>query len=643
MASLPSLGRSLPPKEACRPSALPERHAPEDKSHSWQIDWPTVTPGDNPARYYPHSNMRLSSIWQISNLSTKINYLTIMKLFYKTILSTTVICLLSLLGLVSKASAVQKDNLLSNSDVSIIDDNGNPQNYNTDSWGNNSATFSYITADGYHALKVVMDQYVDGDAKWYHDSISVEENNTYTYHDLYRSSVTTHYWAQFTDNSNNVTYQWLGQAPASETWQSNSVNFTPPQNTKSVSIFHIINSNGYLDTTQFSLYNNSDPGETNSDNLINGDFEQNYGETTIPFGWTQAVYGDITAQYSINNSTVHSGSHSASINITAAPDGEAGLVSNTINSSENQKTNISFWYHSNVYLYAYIEITTTSGTEYKSLTSVPSGNNQWSQYTDSFITPSNTTAIRLHIATSDIGIINIDDVTLSTTNTVGNNQFNFPIISINFDDGLLGSYQYGTPVLSSLGLTGTYYLNASTINTSSHISTQQIKNLANTGNEIGSHGYYHIDQTTLSKSDLSQQIQLNKSKLSGISGQSINSFAVPFGVYNDTVISTVATYHTNLRDTSGALNYKYNFNPFKIHAKVVTANTTTNEINNLIQETKNNNAWLVLVFHNISKQNSNDEYTLTTKTLTNFLNLVTKSGIKVMTNKEALSTITSQL
>lgn len=564
------------------------------------------------------------------------------KVVFKKLLSIIISGALIALGFSGIVSATGRTNLLSNPNASIADANGQPTDYYSDSWGDNQTTFRYLAdSDEYPTLRTTVSSYNDGDAKWYHAQTTVT-NHTYTYSDLYKSSVATNYWARYVDNSGNVTYGWLGQVNPADAWTKGQVSFTPAVNIVSVSLFHVINTNGYLDTAQFSLYDNNEDGcvATDVNGVVNGSFEQNCKDYTLPLGWKSGTYGNITANYA-TSSVAHVGDFSAKINVTEAPGGEAGIISSPIVVAPSQKVNVSFWQQSTTYLYVYAEITTTAGLQYASLTSMPASIGSWSQYNDSFIAPTDATSFVLHIATSAIGDIFIDDVAVViSVPTVS--QFTSPMISIDFDDGSFGTYKYGVPIMSALGLKGTYYLNGSVLDTKNYMTTAQIKNLVKTGNEIGSHGYYHTDSVTIDPLTYAQQTLQNKTLLQKISSQKINSFAVPFGSYDDSIVNVVTQHHDNLRDTSGALNYAYSFDTYHIHGKVVTSDMTTSYIQSLIQKTSDNHAWLILVFHDVSNTASSDPYTLTTSALRSILTQIKNSGIKVATTQQALDLISNR-
>ncbi len=157
----------------------------------------------------------------------------------------------------SKASAAPV-NLISNASVETVDpSNSNaPMDWSQGGWGTNTRTLTYPSTahSGSRSVRVDITSYSNGDAKWYFKPVSVSPNTQYTYSDYYESNVANSLIAQYTDSSNNVTYQDLSSLPANASaWAQGSVNFTTPASAKTVTVFHYINSVGWLQTDDYSL------------------------------------------------------------------------------------------------------------------------------------------------------------------------------------------------------------------------------------------------------------------------------------------------------------------------------------------------------------------------------------------------------
>jgi peptidoglycan/xylan/chitin deacetylase (PgdA/CDA1 family) len=132
---------------------------------------------------------------------------------------------------------------------------GNPVSWNSDRWGTNKATFSYLTTGhtGTRSVKVQMTSYTDGDAKWYCSPQSIPGGQTYRFADFYKSDVTTLVVVLVITNSGTEEYFGLRNAPASTEWREYSDTFVIPDDAASVSMLHVITSIGYLTTDDYSV------------------------------------------------------------------------------------------------------------------------------------------------------------------------------------------------------------------------------------------------------------------------------------------------------------------------------------------------------------------------------------------------------
>lgn len=131
-----------------------------------------------------------------------------------------------------------------------------PQNWQTDKWGTNTSTFSYVTNDGQdgtRSVKVQTTAYTSGDAKWSFTPQAVTVGNKYTFTDYYKATRATEVVAQFDNGAGSYSYLELGTPVASATWKQFTGSFTVPAGMKNVTVFHLINGVGTLQTDTFSL------------------------------------------------------------------------------------------------------------------------------------------------------------------------------------------------------------------------------------------------------------------------------------------------------------------------------------------------------------------------------------------------------
>lgn len=149
-------------------------------------------------------------------------------------------------------------NLIANQSVETVSGTL-PQNWVQDKWGTNSATFTYPTTgqSGSRSVQVQLKSYTSGDAKWAFKSVIVTPNTSYTYSDYYISTVQSQLVAEVGDQSGNLSYFDIGTLAKSTAWKNASFTFTTPANAKTITVYHLINRIGTLQTDNFSLVSNA--------------------------------------------------------------------------------------------------------------------------------------------------------------------------------------------------------------------------------------------------------------------------------------------------------------------------------------------------------------------------------------------------
>ena len=174
---------------------------------------------------------------------------------------SVVLSLLLFYGLIAPVITVQAaapTNLIANPSVETPSTTSTslPADWLQGNWGTNSATFSYPTtgyASDTRSVEVQMNSYTNGDAKWYFAPVAVIAGDSYTYSDYYISNTSTEVIAQFETATGALSYQDFGAAATSSAWTQYSDTFTVPSGITEMTIFHLIQSKGTLQTDDFSL------------------------------------------------------------------------------------------------------------------------------------------------------------------------------------------------------------------------------------------------------------------------------------------------------------------------------------------------------------------------------------------------------
>lgn len=145
-------------------------------------------------------------------------------------------------------------NLVPNPNLENGDANGLPTSWNKNSWGTNTATFTYPATgpDGSKAAKVEITSYTTGDAKWSFNPISLSPG-VYTYSDQYSSNEPSILTAETQNNDGTFVYNDIATVPASASFASASADFTVPVNAKLITVYHLIQGKGNLTIDNVSV------------------------------------------------------------------------------------------------------------------------------------------------------------------------------------------------------------------------------------------------------------------------------------------------------------------------------------------------------------------------------------------------------
>lgn len=100
---------------------------------------------------------------------------------------------------------------------------------------------------------------------------------------------------------------------------------------------------------------------------------------------------------------------------------------------------------------------------------------------------------------------------------------------ITFDDGHVDGYTKAWPILKKLGYNATFYMITGRTDRSGYLSSEQLKELTDQGNDIGDHTVGHLD---LRYGNLDYQIDKAAVAIARITGKWPTTLAYPAGEYN---------------------------------------------------------------------------------------------------------------
>lgn len=107
---------------------------------------------------------------------------------------------------------------------------------------------------------------------------------------------------------------------------------------------------------------------------------------------------------------------------------------------------------------------------------------------------------------------------------------------LNFDDGNLSDYDVGFPTLLDHGRKGIFFVLAGRIGKKGYLSAAQIREMAEAGMTIGSHGHDHVDWRTLDESGRKREFVDARKAIEDAAGQEVTVAAIPFGRFDRAVL-----------------------------------------------------------------------------------------------------------
>jgi peptidoglycan/xylan/chitin deacetylase (PgdA/CDA1 family) len=162
-------------------------------------------------------------------------------------------------SLIAQVDVPQTDVVPNNSvEQETIGDPSTPLHWIKSSWGTNSSTYQYMT-DGHtgnRSVKVTMNNYTSGDAKWYFEPVTtLTPGKQYRFSTWYKTNTIPHAVAMFDLNDGTTKFFGLPdpQPNGTTSWQPYSDSFSVPINAKNVSVFFFLSNNGFVQTDDYSI------------------------------------------------------------------------------------------------------------------------------------------------------------------------------------------------------------------------------------------------------------------------------------------------------------------------------------------------------------------------------------------------------
>jgi peptidoglycan/xylan/chitin deacetylase (PgdA/CDA1 family) len=176
--------------------------------------------------------------------------------------------------------------------------------------------------------------------------------------------------------------------------------------------------------------------------------------------------------------------------------------------------------------------------------------------------------------------------------------------------------------------------NATLLQPTGYMGTEQVRALLNAGNEIGDHTQDHADLNALTQAQQSQEILGGKTDLSGALNTTIDTFAYPFGNETPTALNILKSNgFLGARSTITGYNDKTT-DKFNLVEQEIDDTTTLTQIKSWIDTAVANKTWLILMFHQVD--HSALPFSTTPETLQGVTGYLPTSGAQVITVHQGL-------
>lgn len=530
------------------------------------------------------------------------------------------------------------DNLISNPSVEVAD-GVNPANWSSNNWGSNTAAFEYATSgqDGSRSLHVTVSNFVDGDAKWYHNQVAVLEHSKYTLSNYYKATAPSQTVLQYDNGNGNYSYKVLGTNATAADWTKSEYSFEVPHGVTGLTIFHVMAQNGELWTDNYDL--RSTPGSGATSNVPNGNLEEETNEVVT--GWFSSSWGENNAIFEYLHTGGYNSDHAVKTTVTSYVSGDAKWVHTPVQLTPGVNYRVTNHYKSDVDSRIVLDVTMQDGTtQFLELPGAPASAD-WTEYAGTFTMPAGAFSVAIYHLLSRAGTLTTDNYDINEYLPV---PFSRALLTLTFDDGWEENVTTTLPLMQQYGYKSNQFY-ATTFIQNSELGEAEaitrINKFIEAGHEVGSHTITHPDLTTLTAEESLRELVDSKaylkSKFTGIN----DYFATPYGAYNALVKSQIMANYTLHRTVDVGYNSKDNFDVTRLKVQNVLKTTTAADVARWVQQAQEEGTWLILVLHRVAPNPG--DYDTTQAIFAEMLAEINNSGIDVVTITQALAELQPQL
>jgi len=212
-----------------------------------------------------------------------------------------------------------------------------------------------------------------------------------------------------------------------------------------------------------------------------------------------------------------------------------------------------------------------------------------------------------------------------------------PIASFTFDDFPRSAATEGARVLKDFGARGTYFVSGSrkgrNLDGLDQFVEQDLVDVADAGHEIGCHTFGHVALSSISRSQITADLEKNTEFVHSILGNcTLSSFAYPYGHVTLSTKSFIGRHFPICRGIWGGVN-RGRIDFMQLKAVSLERSFDQTHVEELLDEAKRANGWIIFFTHDVSDQPS--PYGCTPGQLAGVLQAVVERGIEILPVKNA--------
>ena len=215
-----------------------------------------------------------------------------------------------------------------------------------------------------------------------------------------------------------------------------------------------------------------------------------------------------------------------------------------------------------------------------------------------------------------------------------------PVV-MTFDDGFESVYTTAFPIMQQYGIKGTVYVVPTWVGTPGYMTLTELTALHDAGWIIASHSWDHIDLTTLTNQQITDELQstINWLNQNGFADGAYQ-LAYPYGACNDNVLQVASTLGIKSARTIdwGTITsdgyvypYEYQLNYLALPTILVRSDTPTSTWQSELDGSIQRSGTLIFLMHNIVTGTPTVLEDITQDTFRTIIEYISQTGVKTIT------------